>query len=148
MLRSWFRQPHRRYTRPAPRGSRPPRARLRLENLEDRCLMAGNVTITAVTIPQAVEGQPSDPALTADFTDSAGVAANQLTATVDYGDGTRVQALQLNGHTFQLQHRYKKAGKFHVTVQVRDDRGTVGTDSFVVNVSKKGPSHQAAHHRR
>jgi hypothetical protein len=70
------------------------------------------------------------------------------TATVNYGDGTKVQALQLNGRTFQLQHRYKKAGKFRVTVQVRDDTGLVGTDSFVVNVSKKGPSHQATHHRR
>jgi autotransporter-associated beta strand protein len=82
---------------------------------------------------------------TGSFSDPSG---DTWTATVNYGDGTKVQALQLNGRTFQLQHRYKKAGKFRVTVQVRDDTGLVGTDSFVVNVSKKGPSHQAAHHRR
>jgi hypothetical protein len=56
--------------------------------LEERCLMAGNVTITAVTIPQATEGLLSSPALSATFTDTAGVAANALTATIDYGDGT------------------------------------------------------------
>jgi hypothetical protein len=62
--------------------------RLLLEQLEDRRLLAGNVTITAVTVPQAVEGLLSDPSLTASFEDTAGPTADQLTATVDYGDGT------------------------------------------------------------
>jgi hypothetical protein len=50
--------------------------------------MAGNVTITAVTIPQATEGQLSSPALTATFTDTAGIAPGGLHATIDYGDGS------------------------------------------------------------
>jgi autotransporter-associated beta strand protein len=63
--------------------------------------------------------------------------ADTWTATVDYGDRTGVQPLRLDGQTFRLQHRYKKAGKFHVTVTVRDDAGLVGTDRFVVNVTTK-----------
>jgi hypothetical protein len=50
--------------------------------------MAGNVTITAVTIPQATEGLLSSPALSATFTDSSGIAPGGLHATIDYGDGS------------------------------------------------------------
>ena len=67
------------------------------------------------------------------------------TATVNYGDRTGVQSLQLDGTTFHLRHRYKKAGKFHVTVQVRDDAGLIGTDGSVVNVTSRIPH---AHGRR
>jgi hypothetical protein len=50
--------------------------------------MAGNVTITSLSLPQATEGLLSNPALIANFTDTSGIAATGLTATVDYGDGT------------------------------------------------------------
>jgi hypothetical protein len=59
-----------------------------MEHLEERRLMAGNVTITSVTIPQATEGLLSSPGLTAAVTDTSGIAAAGLTATIDYGDGT------------------------------------------------------------
>ena len=46
------------------------------------------------------------------------------TATVDYGDGTGVSDLLLNGKRFELSHSYTKAGTFVVKVCVND-----GTDS-------------------
>jgi hypothetical protein len=68
---------------------------LQLERLEKRCLPTGNVTITAFTIPQAMEGMPSNPSISAAFTDSAGPAANLLTATVNYGDGTALSTAMI-----------------------------------------------------
>src|SRR5581483_123911 len=65
-----------------------PKSRLLLENLEDRCVPAGTITINALSIPQAMEGLLSNPSINAAFTDTAGIAANQLTASIDYGDGT------------------------------------------------------------
>jgi FG-GAP repeat protein len=75
-----------------PRGRRRPR----LERLEDRCAPAGTVSITAFTIPQAVEGLPSNPSVNALFTDTNGLPANQLTATVNYGDGTALSTAMIN----------------------------------------------------
>jgi hypothetical protein len=49
---------------------------------------AGNVSITSLTLPPGVEGRPTNPSVSATFTDTAGPAATALTATVDYGDGT------------------------------------------------------------
>jgi hypothetical protein len=66
----------------------PVRARLGAELLEDRCVPAGNVTITNLTLAPAVEGAVTNPSATATLTDTAAVAASALTATIDYGDGT------------------------------------------------------------
>ncbi|MEW6221036.1 MAG: PKD domain-containing protein [Thermodesulfobacteriota bacterium] len=62
------------------------------------------------------------------------------TATVDYGDGSGVQALALNpDKTFALSHLYPADGAFTVTVQVIDDDGGVGTASFQVTVVNVPP---------
>src|SRR5262249_39752120 len=46
------------------------------------------------------------------------------TATVDYGDGTGVQPLDLNpAQRFHLQHRYAQPGVYRVIVSVFDDDG-------------------------
>jgi hypothetical protein len=66
--------------------------------LEDRCLLSGTVTITAIqgpsttsaTVPAATEGQPATPSISAAFTDTNGVAPSDLIVTIDYGDGTTV----------------------------------------------------------
>ncbi len=79
----------------AGRSYRRPGALLHLETLEDRCVPAGTVTITSFTVPQATEGQPSNPAVMAAFTDTADLMANQLTAQVDYGDGTAVSTAMI-----------------------------------------------------
>jgi Domain of unknown function (DUF4214) len=88
MMLSWLLTRVRRHFQATPPNCRRRPRRLWLEPLEERRLLAGNVTITSVTIPQATEGLLSSPALTADFTDTSGIAAAGLSATIDYGDGT------------------------------------------------------------
>jgi autotransporter-associated beta strand protein len=59
------------------------------------------------------------------------------TARVDFGDGSGAQTQAVGGNKqLQLKHRYRKAGKFHVTVTVNDGHGGVGTSSFQVVVKK------------
>jgi hypothetical protein len=61
--------------------------------------------------------------------------ADTWTATVDFGDGSGPQPLQLGpDHRFHLHHKYHDAGSYVVTVTVRDDDGGVGIDQFVVTV--------------
>src|SRR5262249_6622864 len=68
------------------------------------------------------------------FTDPG---ADQWTATVDYGDGSGVQPLKLQGSRFHLQHRYDRAGPFAVTITLRDDDGGVDRQSFTVTVTPR-----------
>jgi hypothetical protein len=91
---------------PAPRrrglrGKRPyhpARTRLILEELEDRFLLSGSVTITSVqgpsttstAVPAATEGQVASPSINAVFTDTNAVAPAKLTIIINYGDGTTV----------------------------------------------------------
>ena len=56
------------------------------------------------------------------------------TATVDYGDGSGVQALPLSGKSFGLSHLYSNPGLFTVTVVVTDDGALVGSDTLNVTV--------------
>jgi fibronectin-binding autotransporter adhesin len=64
--------------------------------------------------------------------------ADHWTATVDFGDGSGSQPLSVGANKqFQLKHRYRRSGKFRVTVTVRDGDGGVGTASFLVTVKRK-----------
>jgi DNA/RNA endonuclease G (NUC1) len=47
--------------------------------------------------------------------------ADTWSATVDYGDGSGVGGLALNGNSFTLLHTYLSAGTFTITVAVSDD---------------------------
>ncbi|MCH7551108.1 MAG: PASTA domain-containing protein, partial [Proteobacteria bacterium] len=62
--------------------------------------------------------------------------ADTWTATVDYGDGTPVQALALTGKTFNLSHAYTSAAgsPYTVTVTVTDDDTGAGSDPVIVTV--------------
>ena len=72
------------------------------------------------------------------FTDPG--TGDAWTATVDYGDGTGVQALTLNGDkTFSLNHAYADNGSYTVTVKVNDDDLGVGTDTIDVTVNNVVP---------
>jgi hypothetical protein len=69
------------------------------------------------------------------------------TATVDYGDGTGEQSLNLsnlqNGFTptgqFQLSHTYTDNGAFTVTVKVDDHAGGIGTIQAQVTINNRVP---------
>ena len=50
--------------------------------------------------------------------------ADALAATVDFGDGSGVQPLALDGGSFALSHTYAAAGAYTVTVHVSDDDAT------------------------
>ena len=56
------------------------------------------------------------------------------TATVDYGDGSGVVPLTLNGKTFSLSHTYPNDGVFTVTVTVDDGDGGTGQAQITVTV--------------
>jgi len=61
------------------------------------------------------------------------------TATVDYGDDSSVQALDLNGKNFTLDHTYFGSGVYTVTVTVSDDDGGSHADSVQVTVNNQSP---------
>lgn len=59
------------------------------------------------------------------------------TATVDFGDGSGPQPLDLNDHFLHMHHSYAQEGSFTVTVTVRDDDGGVGLATFQVRVASQ-----------
>ncbi len=66
--------------------------------------------------------------------------ADTWTATVDYGDGSGVEALALNGDkSFDLSHTYTAEGVFAVSVTVSDGDGGVGTDEASVTIADLVP---------
>ena len=68
------------------------------------------------------------------FTGSfADPGADTWSATVDYGDGSGVGALTLNGNSFTLLHTYLSAGTFTITVAVNDD-DDVGVSTQTITV--------------
>jgi PKD domain len=63
------------------------------------------------------------------------------TATVDYGDGTGVQALGINpDRTFTLSRVYAENGAYTLTVSVIDAQGNTGTDRVLIIVNNVPPS--------
>ena len=74
------------------------------------------------------------------FTDPG---ADTWTATVNYGDGSGVQALALNPNkTFSLSHTYTDdtGGPFTVTVSISDGDGGSDTETITVTVNNVPPS--------
>lgn len=61
-------------------------------------------------------------------------------ATVNYGDGSGVQALALNGKNFTLNHTYADNKLYIVTVTVTDDDGGTGSDIVQVTVNNVAPT--------
>jgi hypothetical protein len=71
------------------------------------------------------------------FTDPGQAPEESWMATVDYGDGTGIQDLQLDvdNKTFELNHVYYEVGEFTITVIVYDTFGGVGDDSATITVN-------------
>ena len=61
--------------------------------------------------------------------------ADTWTATVDYGDGSGVQQLPLNGKSFVLAHTYTAVGTYSVSIAVMDDDGAIGYATVQVVVT-------------
>jgi DNA/RNA endonuclease G (NUC1)/PKD repeat protein len=65
--------------------------------------------------------------------------ADPWSATVDYGDGSGVSALPLDGMGFSLSHTYNAAGTFTVTVSISDDDATaIRTQTVTVLTAVEG----------
>ncbi len=72
------------------------------------------------------------------FTDAD---SSSWTATVDYGDGSGVQALALaSDKNFSLSHLYPQDGNYIVTVSVTDNDGATGSDTLSLEVSNVSPT--------
>ncbi|MFO0845541.1 MAG: PKD domain-containing protein [Gemmataceae bacterium] len=72
------------------------------------------------------------------FTDAAQDGA--WTGTVDYGDGTGVQALALSAaKTFQLSHTYNRAGLYSVVVTIRDGFGQSAVTQMLLGANRPMP---------
>lgn len=61
------------------------------------------------------------------------------TGSVDYGDGSGTQALNLTGTDFFLSHTYSSPGSFTVTVSITDNQGAIGTQTATVEVANLAP---------
>lgn len=62
-------------------------------------------------------------------------------ATVDYGDGSSVQPLALNGNDFTLDHVYTDYGIYQITITVSDNDGSSAVASFTVEIRHVCPTH-------
>jgi subtilase family serine protease len=67
--------------------------------------------------------------------------ADAWTGTVDYGDGSGEQSLNIDAakQTFDLGHTYTAEGTFTVTVTLQDDDLASATDTFTVDVTLNSP---------
>jgi hypothetical protein len=82
------------------------RVLLGVEHLEDRRVLAGTVTITAVqgpntlsaAVPVSTEGTLASPSFNGTFTDTNAITPANLTVTVNYGDGTPFSSNQAGPH--------------------------------------------------
>jgi autotransporter-associated beta strand protein len=97
------------------------------------------MAVTVLNVPPDVDAGPDAHLHPGDVLNRQGSFADPgsdtWTATVDYGDGSGPQELQLGpDKKFHLHHKYQAAGTYTVTVQVVDDDGGVGTASFLVIV--------------
>ena len=59
---------------------------------------------------------------------------DQWSATVNYGDGSGLNPLALNGQSFSLSHTYTAAGTHTVSVTVQDNDGGSGNGTATVTV--------------
>lgn len=96
----------------------------------------GNVAPQVFAGPDASRKEAEGFIRGGNFTDPG---ADSWTATVDYGDGSGVQALPLSGKTFVLSHAYVDNGVYTITVTVTDDDAGADDDPVVMTVTNVNP---------
>ena len=103
-----------------------------------------NATATVVNVDPVVAAGADDTVDEGSLYSGAGSfvdpGADTWTATVDYGDGSGVQALTVAGKNFNLSHTYVDNGVYTVTVTVTDDDGGSGSDVVEVTVLNVPPT--------
>lgn len=66
--------------------------------------------------------------------------ADTHTATVNWGDGSAVEALTVGAGTFSGSHVYADSGAYNLSVTVRDNGGLSDSDVMVVTVDNVAPT--------
>ena len=115
--------------------------------------VGSTVTIDGVTILEDPDPTNSDPSVApgapetitegdtftknGSFTDADG--ADIFTATIDFGDGSGVQPLALNGGAFSFSHTFVQDGFYQVVVTVTDSLSGSGTATWDVTVENALP---------
>ncbi len=95
-------------------------------------VLVANVAPQVAQLDAATILQGETYAAAGSFTDPG---ADTWTASVDYGDGSGMQALALDGKTFQLSHRYGTPGSYTVAVSVNDGDASASAGATVVVLS-------------
>ena len=106
-------------------------------------------SVTVNNVAPAVSAGPDDAdifeggpyASEVSFTD---VGDDSWDVTVDYGDGSPVEASTISATNFQLSHIYAVAGVFTVTVTVTDDDGAAETGTAEVTVTAEAVIYEIA----
>jgi hypothetical protein len=111
------------------------------EVLRTLLVPAGSGAVDVVAPPGASILEGNTYAAAGSYSDSNAAAAG-WTATVDFGDGSGVQALPLTGTDFTLNHSYGDNGPspYTVTVVVTDNLGVSGTGTTAVTVNNAPPT--------
>jgi subtilisin family serine protease len=102
-------------------------ATVTVANVAPSVAATSDISLTAGT-PWAGSGSFTDP------------GNDTWAATVDWGDGTGLQSLPLNGKGFALAHVWSMAGTYTVTVAVTDDAGSRGSATLRATVAATLPS--------
>lgn len=71
-------------------------------------------------------------------TDPGGL--DTVSGTVNYGDGSGVQALTMIGRDFTLSHLYDDNGTYTITVVITDDDGGTHTETLEITVTNVAPN--------
>lgn len=104
----------------------------------------GIVSIVSLNQPPVVDGGPDETldegqlfSRIGSFVDDD--IGDSWTATVDYGDGSGLQPLELDGKTFTLTHVYEDDGTYPVTVTLIDSWEASGVGTFTITVNNVAP---------
>ena len=112
---------------------------------DDSGVGTDSLTVTVSNVAPVVNAGPDATINEGDTFSGSGSfidpGSDSWTATVNYGDGSGIQALGINADkTFDLSHVYADNGIYTVTVTVSDDDSGVDNDTITVIVNNVAPT--------